>query len=531
MTETRDQSPVRILHLEDDSNDAELILAALEGYGLQVAVEHVTTQEQFTAAVERGEMNLILSDYSLPNFDGIAALHIAREKVPDVPFIIVSGQIGEEAAVDSVRGGATDYVLKQRLSRLGPSVRRALLEAEERRKRKEAEEALGRSEAQLRHAQKMEAVGQLAAGVAHDFNNLLTAIIGYSQLLQRRFPPDHPAAQDAEEVLGAAQRAASLTRQLLIFSRQQVPEPRVLDLNSIVSEMHRMLCRLIGDDIELVTVPAVDLGRIKADAGQVEQVLMNLVVNAKDAMPHGGRLTIETCNLELGDDYLRDHPLARPGRYVVLAVSDSGHGMDTETQARIFEPFFTTKEVGKGTGLGLSTVHGIVQQSGGHLDVYSEVGLGSVFRIYLPAVEDAVDEVVGSNSKRPTVGTETLLLVEDESQVRRVLAETLRLNGYTVLEAGDPREGLLHAKDHTASLDLLVTDMMMPGMNGYELARHVARLHPEVRILYISGYTDSQIVQQDLLGTGAAFLQKPFTPEVLLRKIRELLDRSVREAA
>jgi two-component system cell cycle sensor histidine kinase/response regulator CckA len=525
------QSRVRILHLEDDPNDVELILAAIEEDGLLVDVEHVTTREEFTAALTRGEMDLILSDYSLPGFDGVAALRIAREIRPDVPFIIVSGQLGEEAAVDSVRGGATDYVLKQRLSRLGPSVKRALAEAEERRKRKEAEEALDLSEAQLRHAQKMEAVGRLAAGVAHDFNNLLTVIIGYAELLQRRFPAEHPAAQDAEEVLGAAQRAASLTRQLLIFSRQQVVEPKVLDLNATVTDMHQMLRRLIGDEVHLLTVPAPDLGRIKADVGQIEQVLVNLVVNAKDAMPQGGKLTIETRNVELDSDYLRDHPLARPGRYVMLAVSDSGCGMDAETKARIFEPFFTTKEVGKGTGLGLSTVHGIVQQSGGHLDVYSELGVGSAFKVYLPRVDEEVETATESAAKQPVRGTETLLLVEDETRVRQVVAETLRLNGYTVLEAGEPGEGLSRAHEHKGPLDLLLTDVMMPGMNGRELARGVYRLHPGIKILYISGYTDNAIVHQGVLGADAAFLQKPFTADALLRKIRELLDGRLREAA
>jgi signal transduction histidine kinase len=524
-------SVVRILHLEDDPNDAELVRAALEGEGLQAAVELVTSREAFTAAIEGGEVDLILSDYSLPGFDGATALRIARESRPDVPFIIVSGLLGEEAAVDSVRGGATDYVLKQRLERLGPSVRRAVAEAEERRRRRAAEEALDRSESQLRHAQKMEAVGRLAAGVAHDFNNLLTVIIGYAELLRRRFPSGHPAGRDAEEVLGAAQRAASLTRQLLIFSRQQVLEPKVLDLNVVVTDMDRMLRRLIGHDVHLLTVPAPDLGRIRADAGQIEQVLVNLAVNAKDAMPNGGRLTIETRNVELDAEYVRDHPTARPGRYVMLAVADSGCGMDAETQTRIFEPFFTTKEVGKGTGLGLSTLHGIVQQCGGHVEVYSEVGVGSVFKVYLPRVDDGMEGEAGKEAPGPAGGTETLLLVEDEARVRRVVAETLRLNGYTVLEAGEAGEALSRAHEHAARLHLLVTDVMMPGMNGRELARGVFRLHPGIKILYISGYTDNAIVHQGLIAADAAFLHKPFTAAALLRKIRELLDGRAREAA
>jgi signal transduction histidine kinase len=522
---------IRILHLEDDPNDAELIQAALEMDRLPVAVETVATQQDFAAALERCEFDLILSDFALPGFDGASALVIAREAAPGVPFIMVSGQLGEEAAVESVRNGATDYVLKQRLARLGPSVRRALAEADERSRRKQAEEALHKSEDQLRHAQKMEAVGRLAAGVAHDFNNLLTAIIGYTQLMQRRFPSDHPATQDAGEVLGAAERAASLTRQLLIFSRQQVQEPRVLDLNSIVSDTDRMLRRLIGVDVDLLTVPARGLGAIRADPGQVEQVLVNLVVNARDAMPTGGRLTIETANIELDESYARDHPLARPGPYVLLAVSDSGCGMDPGTQARVFEPFFTTKEVGKGTGLGLSTVHGIVQQCGGHVEVYSEVGVGSVFKVYLPRVNESADPGPSRGVEQPTGGTGTVLLVEDEARVRNVVAETLRLHGYTVLEAAEPGEALSRAHEHRARLDLLLADVMLPGMNGPELARAIARLHPEARTLFMSGYTDNAIIHQGLLGPGAAFLQKPFTAQGLLRGIRALLDRDLREVA
>jgi two-component system, cell cycle sensor histidine kinase and response regulator CckA len=529
MAETR--SHVRILHLEDDPNDAELIQAALEADGLPVAFETVATREEFAAALERGGFDLILSDYSLPGFDGIAALHLARVSAPDVPFIIASGQLGEEAAVEGVRSGATDYVLKQRLSRLGPSVRRALAEADERNKRRQAEEALHKSEAQLRHSQKMEAVGRLAAGVAHDFNNLLTVIIGNTQLMQRRLPSDHPAMKDSEEVLGAAERAASLTRQLLIFSRQQVLIPRVLDLNSIVTNLDRMLRRLIGTDIDLLTIPARDLGRIKADPGQVEQVLVNLVVNATDAMSSGGTLTIETCNAELDEHNVRDHPLVRPGRYVVLAVKDSGFGMDLETQARIFEPFFTTKEVGKGTGLGLSTVHGIVQQSGGHIEVESNVGVGSTFKVFLPCVDEALDQAVSLHAELPARGTETLLLVEDEARVRSVVAETLRLNGYTVLEAVGPNAAISRAQEHVGRLDLLLTDVMLPGMTGPELATGITRLHPATKVLFVSGDTDTAIIHQGMLGSGVAFLQKPFTAEGLLRGVRGLLDGGVREAA
>lgn len=522
---------LRILHLEDDPNDAELVRVALELEGLAPVIERATDEAEFTAAVARGECDLILSDYALPAFDGLAALRIARHALPDVPFILVSGLIGEEAAVESVRSGATDYVLKQRIKRLGPSVRRALSEAEERLKRMQAEEALRRSEAQLRHAQKMEAVGRMAAGVAHDFNNLLTAIIGYAQLLKRRFPPDHPATQDAEEVLGAGERAASLTRQLLAFSRQQVLQPRVLDLNVVVTDIEGLLHRVIGADIELRTVPGLEVGRVKVDPGQLEQVLVNLAVNASDAMPAGGMLLIETANVEIDESMVRDHPFARAGRYVVLAVSDSGCGMDPETQSHLFEPFFTTKEVGKGTGLGLSTVHGIVQQTGGYVEFSSELGVGTTFKVHLPRVDDALDPAMSRASELPTGGSETLLLVEDEARVRRVVAETLRLSGYTVLEASAPLEALSLAREHAARLDLLITDVMLPGMNGPELARGITGLHRETKVLYMSGYTDHAIVHHGLLASNGAFLQKPFTAEALLIRIRATLDDGLPQAA
>jgi signal transduction histidine kinase/ActR/RegA family two-component response regulator len=392
--------------------------------------------------------------------------------------------------------------------------------------RKQVQEALRKSEEQLRQSQKMEAIGRLAGGVAHDFNNMLTAILGHSQLMRMRMTPESPGYRDTEEIELAAQRAGSLTRQLLAFSRQQVLEPRVLDLNKLISEMDRMLRRIIGADIDMLTAPEPSLGRVKADPGQLEQVLLNLVVNARDAMPNGGKITIETANVDLDEAYARSHSGVRPGAYVLLAVSDTGSGIDAETRSRIFEPFFTTKEAGKGTGLGLSTVYGIVKQSGGHLDVYSEVGHGATFKIYLPRVEGSV--VQGDARPRPSItaalGTETVLLVEDEDLVRAVIRETLELHGYHVVEASNGNQALHTLEPSPRAFDLIVTDVMMPLMSGSEFAERAMRVNGALKVLFISGYTDKAIVHQGILRPGTAYLQKPFPPDALARKVRELLD-------
>jgi signal transduction histidine kinase len=516
---------LHILHLEDDPKDAELIQAELESNGYSVVIERVMTRDAFTTRLREGRFDLILSDYALPGFDGLSALRIAREISPRVPFISVSGQLGEEAAVESVRGGATDYVLKQRLSRLGPAVRRALLEAEERRRRQRAEEALREKEAQLLQAQKMEPLGRLAGGVAHDFNNLLTVILGYSQVLSTRLKRDSSDVSEVAEITRAAERAATLTRHLLAFSRQQVLQPSVLDLNQLITDMDKMLRRLIGEDIDLVTAPAEGLGRVKADAGQIEQVVMNLVVNARDAMPTGGKLTIETGNIEFSEP-AEDQPASLPpGRYVMLAVSDTGNGMTAEIKSRIFEPFFTTKDAGRGTGLGLSMVHGIVQQSGGHVEAYSELGQGTTFKIYLPRVEADVERegVEGEVTERCD-GTETILLVEDDDLVRPMLGMSLRLHGYTALLAADGSEAISLAEQTNLKIDLLITDVVMPLMSGPELAQRVARIRPNLPVLFISGYTDQALIHQGLRRPGTFFLQKPFNPETLALKVRQLLD-------
>jgi signal transduction histidine kinase len=382
-------------------------------------------------------------------------------------------------------------------------------------------------EQQLRQAQKMEAVGRLAGGIAHDFNNILTAITGYADLLLEDLGPTDPRREDAEEVRKAAQRAAGLTRQLLAFSRQQVLQPSVIDVNALVGDLQRMLGRLLGEDVELGTRLDPAVGRVKADPGQLEQVLMNLAVNARDAMPQGGKLTLETVNVDMDERYAADHYPARPGPYVMIAVSDTGTGMSEETQAHMFEPFFTTKEKGKGTGLGLATVYGIVKQSGGFIWVYSELGHGSTFKIYLPRVAEPSERSAGAapTGAQRSRGTETVLLAEDEPPVRAVARQVLERHGYTVLEAPSAESALDIATRYSGTIHLLLTDVIMPGMNGRELATRLAGLRPEARVIFMSGYTDDAVTRHGVLEPGSTYLQKPFTPDAIARKVREVLDR------
>jgi PAS domain S-box-containing protein len=380
-------------------------------------------------------------------------------------------------------------------------------------------------EAQLLQSQKMEAVGQLAGGVAHDFNNLLTVILGSADLLLDRIGRDRPERDEVEEIRKAALWAADLTRQLLAFSRRQLLAPQVLDLNEIVANMDKILRRVIGADIDLRTVPHPHLGAVLADPGQFEQVVMNLAVNARDAMPSGGKLTIETANVELDEAYARARPAAKPGHYVMLAVSDTGIGMDAETRARIFEPFFTTKPIGKGTGLGLATVYGIVKQSDGYIWVYSEPGRGTTFKIYLPQVAAAAGPAVRSSVAPVSVrGSETVLLVEDEAMVRNLVQKVLTANGYTVLVAGNGSDAERVAAAHEGHIHLLMTDVVLPGLNGRQIAQLLAAARPGIRVLYVSGYADNAIVHHGVLEPDFTFLQKPFTPVVLGRKVREVLD-------
>jgi PAS domain S-box-containing protein len=381
-------------------------------------------------------------------------------------------------------------------------------------------------EDKLRQSQKMEAVGRLAGGVAHDFNNLLTVIQGYCRLLTERFQSNPEASDQVKRIEDAAEKAASLTRQLLAFSRKQVLQPRVINLTSLVSNLDKLLRRMIGEDIELMTKTAPDLGPVKADPSQVEQVIMNLAVNARDAMPDGGRLTLETANVQLDAGYAAEHPGVIPGSYVMLAVSDNGSGMSAETRARIFEPFFTTKEMGRGTGLGLSMVYGIVSQSGGHIWVYSEIGHGTTFKIYLPRTEDGAASFPPEQQAVSTMrGTETILVVEDDAQLRDLVRTILTANGYSVLAPLDVEAIRSLTEDAASKINLLLTDVVMPGINGRELARQFVARNPAIKVLYMSGYTENAIVHHGVLDESTHFLQKPFTPSALTTKVREVLDK------
>jgi len=495
-----------------------LAVRQLERAGYEIAHTRVETEKALRAALQQTRWDVVISDYNVPGFSGAAALEIVRALRNDLPFIFVSGTIGEETAASAIRAGANDYVMKSNLSRLAPAIERELREAGSRDERRELEN-------QLRQAQKMEAVGRLAGGVAHDFNNLLTAIMGYAQLAAGRLPPEHQARQDVQEILNASERAAMLTRQLLAFSRKEVIQTRVLDLGALVTEMAKMLRRIVGEEIQMLVRNQEGLGGVKADLGQMEQVILNLAVNARDAMPTGGRLVIETENVELGEVYAGEHVAAKPGAYVLLAVSDTGIGMDEETKSHIFEPFFTTKDSDKGTGLGLATVYGIVQQSNGAIQVYSEPGRGTTFKVYLPRTAGPVEVLRTSDSlDQAPRGTETVLVVEDQEVVAAVVRGALQTCGYQILEARHGEEALRLWKARSASIDLIVTDVVMPTMNGPEFVRRARETDPGAKVLFMSGYTEHGFSAHGEMGAADGFIQKPFAPAALARKVRELLD-------
>jgi two-component system, cell cycle sensor histidine kinase and response regulator CckA len=633
---------VRVLMVEDNDNDAALISRELGRLTPAPTVQHVRTQPAFVAALEGFAPHAILSDHNIPGFSGWEALEIAQRAQPDVPFILVTGSLDEETAVRYLKSGAADYILKDRLVRLGP----ALLEALERARQKDAlrsqerllrqiidanpslifvkdwngrfvlvnqataqvygttvESLVGKTDAdfnpnvdeiahflrhdrdvmssgqpkiiaeepvtnpttgdtrwfqtikvplrspnegtatllgvsteiterkrleeQLLQSQKMEAVGQLAGGVAHDFNNILTAIVGYTDLLAAELEGNARQLEDLEEIRKASRRAAALTRQLLAFSRKQVLEPRIIDVNSVVSNLDKMLRSLISENIELKTELADDLAAARADPNQIEQVIMNLAINARDAMPEGGTVTIETRNATLDEAYAAQHVSVIPGEYVMLAVSDTGCGMDEKTKSRIFEPFFTTKPAGRGTGLGLSTVYGIVKQTGGNIWLYSEPGKGTTFKIYLPAIAalpEDIGKVAPAEAARP--GRGTVLVVEDDEQLRRLTHRALAGHGYTVLEADRGSTALDIARRHKGQIDLLLTDVIMPDTNGRKLAETIQAARPGLRVLYMSGYPDGAIASHGMLEPGVAYLAKPFTTEAVTRRVREVLEAS-----
>jgi signal transduction histidine kinase len=505
--------PLRVLVIEDSEDDALLLLRELRRGGYEPTAERVETAREMDAALEQ-KWDLIISDYSLPQFDPLSALRMLEEKGLDIPCIVVSGSVDEATILKAMQAGAADYLMKDNLMRLVAAVDRELREAAGRQERRKIEE-------QFRHAQKMEAIGRLAGGVAHDFNNLLTVITGYSEMLRSGLSVDDPVRSALEEIGKAAERGGTLTRQLLIFSRRQALAPKSVNVNDLVSNMEKMLRRLIPEDVGLVTVLRPELGIVRADAGQLEQVIMNMVVNARDAMADGGKLTIETANVT----FLKPQVSLPAGPYVMLAISDTGTGMDAEAQSHVFEPFFTTKEAGKGTGLGLATAYGIIHQSGGSITFYSEPGQGTTFKIYLPRVDQPLEETAAESVAVESLnGSETVLVVEDDGEVRRLICGILRGKGYRVLESTKGDEAIALARSHAGPVNLVVADVILPEMSGPEVVRHLAERKPEIRALYISGYTDEAMLRHGMLDSGVAFLSKPFLPEALVRKVREVLD-------
>jgi signal transduction histidine kinase len=512
---------MRVLLIEDNEDDAYLIREMLlEKKDAGIDLEWADCLGKGLPQLVPGQIDVVLLDLSLPDSRGLETFDRVHAHAPDIPIIVLTGLDDEAMAGHAVRKGAQDYLVKGRLDSylLSRAIRYAV-------ERKQGERALRESETQLRQAQKMESIGQLAGGIAHDFNNLLTVINSYSDMLLSETGFQDPFVRNGlDQIKEAGHRAASLTRQLLAFSRRQVLEPSVLDLNETVANITKLLRRLIGEDIALVTCAHPALGRVKVDQGQMEQIIMNLAVNARDAMPNGGRLTIETMNVDLDDTYARHHQSVEPGPYVMLAVSDTGCGMDAGTQAKIFEPFFTTKGPGKGTGLGLATVYGIVKQSGGNIWVYSELGKGTAFKVYLPRVEDAIMPLAVASPPADTLrGTETVLLVEDDEMVRALTQAILERYGYTVLAPRTIQDALRFAEADPRPLHLLLTDTVMPGMNGPELAQQLLLIRPHMRVLHMSGYTDKAFPNSGSQGPGGSFIQKPFTPQTLARKVRDVL--------
>jgi len=459
----------------------------------------------------------------MPSFSAPAALKILQEAKLDIPFIILSGVIGEDDAVSAMKTGAHDYIMKGNVARLLPAIERELHEAILRKENRLLE-------AQFLQSQKMESVGRLAAGVAHDFNNLLTSIMGHSQLGTMEIPPEHPLQDHFREILKASESASNLTKQLLAFSRKQVIEPKTIILNDLIENITKMLHRLIGEQIELITINNPRLDSVTVDPGQIEQVILNLVVNARDAMPQGGKIIIQTNNINLEASQTSQYNEVSPGEYVLLSIIDNGSGMSEAIKSKIFEPFFTTKEEGNGTGLGLATSYGIIKQSNGFIEVDTRLGAGTTFSIYIPKTPATKDTTTHNkttiNHQETTTSKETILLAEDEPLVRSTIASMLNEQGYTVIQASNGAEAIKIAQqDQFQNIDLLLTDLIMPELNGLELADQFKNTHPNKKILLTSGFPDATITQETIKEQKFEFIHKPFLPITLSSKIRKILDK------
>jgi two-component system cell cycle sensor histidine kinase/response regulator CckA len=516
---------LRALLVEDSLADAELLVAALDEAGYHAETVRVQTADEMRAALRQSSWHVILSDYSLPAFSGPEALAIAKELQPETPFIMISGDVGEDTAVNALKAGAADFLVKGRLARLAPAIERELRETALRRERELERLAL---EDRLRQSQKLEGIGRLAGGIAHDFNNLLTVIIGYTEMVLDQIGPDKPISKDLAEIRSASDRAVALTRQLLAFSRKQTLNVVTMDLNTVIESMRNMLERLISADIGIRSQLGDDLPPILADRVQVEQIVMNLVMNARDAMPRGGVITIDTRAVTADAVRAATHERAVAARNVALEIRDTGQGMDSATQARIFEPFFTTKGAGEGTGLGLATVYGVVQQLGGHIAVSSRPGNGTTFSLYFPECEEAIkhDQAQRRSSAPLAAQREVILVVEDQRGVRQLASRILNRYGYTVVEAADAKEALDIAEKPDQVLDLVISDVVMPVMGGPELLARLKTLRPMTRALYMSGYTGDDLSRRIGERPGVFVLEKPFSASALLRAVRDVLDGS-----
>ena len=508
--------PLRVLYIGDSGAGA--VRAELSRGGYQPTFQHVAGEAELLEALN-GRFDIAISDFTVGEFGALAALRIIQERGIDLPLIVVSLKTPEAGVQAALKAGAADHLTSRNLMRLNAAVERELRGVRMRRERVHLEE-------QFRQAQKMEAVGRLAGGVAHDFNNLLTVITGYSDMLLARGELTGTQRIALEEIRRSAERGGALTHQLLAFSRRQPLEARTVHINDLVMQLQKLLRRLIGEDVDLVTIPTASEDAVEADAGRLEQVIMNLAVNARDAMPHGGQLTIETNVVYLDESFSAKRLGVRPGQHVVISLADTGIGMDEQTLSHLFEPFFTTKNPGQGTGLGLATAYGIIRQSGGAIAFESEVGRGTTARIYLPLSAaarsgPAVDEAA---LQAPLTGAETILVVEDETRVRKLMVGVLSARGYRVLEATRGEEALRLCQEYDGRIDLAVVDVVMPEMSGPELVRRLDSVFPDMRVLFISGYTDEAIVHHGIEESGAAFLQKPFLPDALSRKVRQVLD-------
>ncbi|HKP96180.1 MAG TPA: response regulator [Fibrobacteria bacterium] len=518
---------IRVLIVEDSEEDSELIKFELDRGGIEHFNRRVATEAEFSAALEGSKWDVILSDYSLPGFGGLKALQMLKAREIDIPFILISGTIGEDIAVETMKAGAHDYLIKGKLSRLIPIIYREMREFEIRSSHRKIQDVIRKSEERLRIAQKMEAVGRLAGGIAHNFNNLLTVMSGYNEMALASLDPAHALRGDLEQVKDSVAKATFLTRQLLDFSRGKVMAPQPMDLNAAVRETHQMLVPMIRADIEFTLQTEAGQSRIKADPVQIRQIVMNLVLNARDAMPAGGKLQLRTGNAFLKEPFPDFATRFKPGPYVTFTVEDSGIGMDEKTREHVFEPFFTTKEFGKGTGLGLATVYGIVSHCGGQIQVQSQPGKGSTFCVYFPSLEGNISLPPPVPAAKPESGAlprgaGSILLAENDDGVRTLVLHVLRRNGYQVLAASNGEEALQLSQE-CERIHLLLTDVVMPGMSGMQLANRLSQLHPESKIIFMSGYNVADIESERYANLSLDILEKPFSPERLLRKIQATL--------